>query len=340
MRRRAFIGSGLALGGGVIAAGFAAACAPGPSAESNVTLGAPETTTVRIVPVPCDPALWSAGDYLKEEGFTDVRLLPFSVAAVARGEGDIGVGYSQWVVTNVDAGKPVVALAGLHTGCAEVWTRPGIASIRDLRGKTIAVGATDVVGDTWYGFWAAMFANVGIDARREVNFVTSTDTLDHFIRGESDAMLALAGQVPALRASPKNPGKLLISMQDDKPWSQYYCCQLVANRDWAQRNPIAAKRVTRALLRANDRVAKDLVAAVRTGVEQGMYTGATYETILAVLRNSTYEWRELDAEASLRFFAVQLADQKLVKGGPQQLVAQSSGFSYLQALRRQYPHAS
>ena len=343
MRRRTLLRSGIALGASVAGAGLAAACtSASPSAGSNATLGPPETTTVRLAAGgPCDPAFWTAGDFLQEEGFTQYKVAANGIAAVTKGDADIGVGYSQWIITNVDAGKSVVALAGMHTGCAEVWTKPGIASISDLRGKTIAVNSTDVT-DVFYGFWAAIFANVGIDPRRDVNFVlypAEVSTLELFLQGQSDAILALAASGPTLRASPRNTGKLLISMQDDAPYKQYYCCQLIANRDWVRQNPSAAKRATRALLRANDRVAKDPAAGARAGFEQGLFGSTAYDVLMAVLRNCTFEWRDLDAQTSLRFFAVQLANQKLVKGSPQDLITQSSDYGYLAELRRQYPRA-
>lgn len=310
------------------------------SSGAGATLGPPETTTLRISGGGlCDPTFYTAADYLLEEGFTDAKLLPLSIAAVARGEVDIGAGYSQWIVTNVDAGKPIVALAGIHTGCAEVWTRPGISTIGDLKGKTIAVNVKDVTTDVWYGFWAALLAYVGINPLRDVNFVEygeSASIVDIFLRGQSDATLALAGAAPLLGAYPLNIGKLLINTHEDRPWSQYYCCQIVANRDWARKNPNAARRVTRALLRANDRVAKDLPAAVRAAAVQGMFASpTTYDIALAVGKRCTFEWRDLDAQESLRFYALQLADQKLVKGSPQQLVAQASDFGYVEELKRQ-----
>src|ERR1700752_4918055 len=215
-RRRRLISSGLAMGGGMIAAGLAAAC--GRSSVAGLptsTLGAPETTSVRIASVPCDPALWTADDFLKDEGLSNAKIMLLTHGAVARGEADIGVGYTQWIVASVDAGKPVQALAGLHTGCGEVWTKPEISTLSDLRGKTIVVSATDPVVDAWYGVWAAMFAYVGIDARKDVNFVADPDAnvVTSFLDGKSDAVLVLSNQVPMLRALPKNRGKLLIDMR-------------------------------------------------------------------------------------------------------------------------------
>ena len=43
---------------------------------------------------------------------------------------------------------------------------------------------------------------------------------------------------------------------------------------------------------------------------------------------------------SLRFNAVQLSEQKLVQGTPQQLVERASNFGYLSELKRQFPRAS
>jgi len=216
-----------------------------------------------------------------------------------------------------------------------------IASISDLRGRTITVNSTDPVVDPWYGVWAAMFAYVGIDPRKDVRFVADPDAnvVTSFLDGTSDAVLVLSNQVPMLRASPKNRGKLLIDMHVDGTWSKYYCCQLIVNRDWARQNPNATKRVTRALLRANDRVARDPAAAALAGVKKGMYAPEMYDIFLATFRSCTFEWREIDAEASLLFNAVQLSESKLVKGTPKQLVAQASNTGYLAELKRQYPRA-
>jgi NitT/TauT family transport system substrate-binding protein len=338
VRRRALLRSGLAVGMSVIAAEIATACGSTPATTASTTvLGPPEASTVRLAGGGlCDPAFWTAGDFLREEGFTNVKILSPSIGAVVRGEADVGTGYTQWIITNADAGSPMVALAGMHTGCGEVWTKPGISSVADLRGRTIAVNSVALT-DVFYGFWATILAYVGIDARRDVNFVVydTESPLELFLQGRSDAILVLAQSVPLLRASDRNRGKLLISAQDDKPWSQYYCCQLVANRDWARANPNAAKRVTRAVLRASDRVAKDPAFAARSTLEQGLISGATMDLALATFKNCTFQWRDLDAEESLRFSALQLAGQKLVKSSPQQLVARASDFAYVAELKKE-----
>ncbi|HEV8671146.1 MAG TPA: ABC transporter substrate-binding protein [Candidatus Limnocylindria bacterium] len=336
------LGAGAALAGG----GVLATCSQpaGPGTATGATLPPPETTTVRWVsPPPCDP-LWIAKDYLLEEGFTDlqiVRITPTTTEWLTTDKADFNTGgYPSLIAANVDAGLPIVTLAGIHPGCFELFATPGIATIRDLRGKTIAVNAKNV-SDQFYGFFGILLAYVGVDPRTEVNFIEvppdSAALRDAFLDGRSQAFIAPAASGPLLRRNPKNPGKVILDTTMDKPWSQYYCCNLVANRDWVRRHPIATKRFTRAILRASDVVAKDKTRAAREYVAGGFNstTASPVDEDLTneVIRDLSYDWRELDPEETLRFFALRLADAKLIKSTPQQIIAQSSDFAYMRQLR-------
>jgi NitT/TauT family transport system substrate-binding protein len=344
--RRELFRRSLAFGATMAGGRLLAACEPVPSAttSSSATLPPPETTTVRWVsPPPCDP-LWNAKDYLLAEGFTDLQIVPITPTTtewLTADKADFNTGgYPSLIATNVDAGLPIVYLAGIHPGCYELFATPGIGTIRDLRGKTIAVNATNV-SDQFYSFFAILLAYVGIDPRTEVNFIEvppdSAALRDAFLDGRSQAFIAPAASGPLLRRNPKNPGKVILDTTMDKPWSQYYCCNLVANRDWVRRYPIATKRFTRAILRAADGVAKDKPRAAREYVASGLNSTIgspiNEEITNEVIRDLSYDWRELDPEETLRFFALRLADAKLVKGTPQQIIAQGSDFAYMRQLR-------
>ena len=256
-----------AAGGATLAAGgIVAACAPqssGPAAGG--ALPPPETTKVRLVsPAACDPPSALAREFLMEEGFTDITYVRASVTTtewLTTDVADVHSGYGNLIAANIDAGLPILALAGIHPGCFELYATPGISSIRDLRGKTIAVNAKNA-SDQFFGFFSILLAYVGVDPLTEVNFVEikgNVDALrDAFVDGRSQAFIAPAAFGPALRRNPKNPGKVILDSTTDKPWSQYYCCQLVANRNWARKYPVATKRVTRAYLRAADAVTKEI----------------------------------------------------------------------------------
>lgn len=342
------LGTGAALAGGSLIA----ACGPqGPVvAPAGATLPPPETTAVRFVlPAACDPPSALAKELLLEEGFTDIRYVRVSNTTtewLTSGVADFATGYGNLIAAQVDAGLPILALAGMHPGCFELFATPGISTIRDLRGKTIAVNAKNA-SDQFYGFFSILLAYVGVDPRTEVNFIEIGPDLnalrDAFVDGRSQAFIAPAAFGPNLRRNPKNPGKVILDTTMDKPWSQYYCCQLVADRDWARRYPIATKRVTRALMRACDEVTKDKARAAREYVARFPATVSPTEAQIAnelsitneVIRDLSYDWRELDPEETLRFFALRLADAKLIKSTPQQVIAQGSDFAFMRQLRKE-----
>ena len=343
---RRTLGTGAALaGGGLLAAcGSQGLVVP----RAGATLPPPETTSLRFVSPPaCDPPSALAREFLLEEGFTDIQYVRVSNTTtewLTKGVADFATGYGNLIAANVDAGLPILTLAGMHPGCFELFALPGISTIRDLRGKTVAVNARDV-SDQFYGFFGILLAYVGVDPRTEVNFVEIGPDLnalrDAYLDGRSQAFIAPAAYGPALRRNPKNPGKVILDTTMDKPWSQYYCCQLVANRDWARRHPIATKRVTRALMRGCDEVTKDKPRAAREYVARFPATASPTEAQIAselsitneVIRDLSYDWRELDPEETLRFFALRLGDAKFIKSTPQQVIAQGSDFAYMRQLR-------
>jgi len=334
---RVGLGTGAVLAGG----GLLAACGEQQGAlGAPATLPPPETTTVRIViPFTCDPGLMLAGDYLREEGFTDVRYVNtpfFERGWLLNREADVSLGHPEFITASLDAGVPLVMLAGLHSGCLEVWAGPGIQNIGELRGKKIAVLRTDT-SDQFYAFFATLLGYVGIDPLKEVQFIDAggnrQEMINAFIEGRADAILTASG--PAFRRLPKAPGHVILATTTDKPWSQYLCCTLVAHRDWARQNPIATKRVTRAVLRAVDRAAKDPPRAAHDQVAAAGGGFTDESLVLETMAMCAYNWRELDPEETLRFFALRLADAKLITSTPQQLITKGTDLAYMRQLRKE-----
>lgn len=329
LRRRVFLGSA--------AAAIAAACAPKTSAAETPTpsLGPPETTTIRVHgPAPCDPWTWLADDFLKAEGFTDVKL----IADGTLGATDIGGGYANNYVASVDASEPYVALGGTHVGCMELWALPGINTVRDLRGKRVVATKPDVLNDLIYGLWVSLLTTFGVDPS-EVAFTFTNDPtksqIDYFTDGKSDAVFAAGLAGPSLRANPKNPGKLIFDTTVDKPWSQHFCCLLVANRDWAKANPNAAKRATRAVLRAIDYTAQDRQRAVAAAVEKKLGVARNPTILFETIKDLPYDWRAYDPTETLRFYALRLADGKLLKKTPTQIIADGTDFAFFRQMQKE-----
>jgi NitT/TauT family transport system substrate-binding protein len=339
---RVGLGTGAMLAGG----GLLAACGQQPGAlGAPATLPPPETTTVRIVtPVACEAGMMLADDYLREEGFTDIRYV--NTSFIERGwllnrEADVSLAHPEFIVVSLEAGVPLVMLAGLHAGCFELWARPDIQSIGELRGKRIAVRRAEI-SDQFYAWFATLLGYIGFDPLKDVQFIAGGDgpgMNNAFIEGRADAVLTGSATGPRFKRMAKSPGHVILETMTDKPWSQYLCCTLVAQRDWARQNPIAAKRVTRAVLRATDRAAKDPARAAHDAVAAGAAASTTDFADESLVRETmamcTYNWRELDPEESLRFFALKLGDVKLITSTPQQLIDKGTDLIYMRQLRKE-----
>jgi NitT/TauT family transport system substrate-binding protein len=126
--------------------------------------GPPEVTTIRLrkSSAICLSPRYLAGDLLRAEGFTDIRYVSdLPLDAVAHGELDFEMQTAAWVVSELDAGKPITAMAGVHLGCYELFAHEPIRAISDLRGKK--VGIPQKPGSSGHLLLASIAAYVGLD---------------------------------------------------------------------------------------------------------------------------------------------------------------------------------
>jgi NitT/TauT family transport system substrate-binding protein len=159
---------------GLSAAGMALldGCAGVPSAP-GAAQNTLETTTLRVVEslAICISPQYLAEDFLKRDGFTNVEYVKESLGslrAVAAGQADISMTFSAPLITQIDAGDPIVILGGVHSGCFELFGTDQIHGIGDLKGKTVAVRQ---LGSSQHIFLASMLAYVGVDPRTDITWV-------------------------------------------------------------------------------------------------------------------------------------------------------------------------
>jgi NitT/TauT family transport system substrate-binding protein len=300
--------------------------------------GPPETTTIRLARAPsiCRAPQYMTEELLRSEGFTNVNYIPWrttseATGAVATGAVDITMQYVGPSIMQLDAGQPIVVLAGVHPGCFELFGTEQIRSVRDLKGKTVAI--LELAGSE-YTFISSMMTHVGLDPRKDVTWSTvpPSDAKQLLAEGRIDAFLALPPDPQELRA--RGIGHAVVNSVMDRPWSQYFCCMVVGHREFVRANPVATKRALRAILKAADACAADPARAARFLVDNGY--AEHYDYALQALREIPYnKWRLYDHEDTVRFYSLRLREGGIVKSSPQRIIAQGTDWRFLNQLKRE-----
>jgi Zn-dependent protease with chaperone function len=78
------------------------------------------------------------------------------------------------MIPMLDVGAPTLILAGVHAGCQELFASERVRTVRDLKGKRIAVTG---MGNGDHIFIASILAYVGIDPKKEVTWITGSDLM-------------------------------------------------------------------------------------------------------------------------------------------------------------------
>jgi NitT/TauT family transport system substrate-binding protein len=327
LTRRRFLG-GLTLAGttGLIGvhAGRAAAEPP------------PETTTLRIARTTsiCQAPQYIAEALLGTEGFTHVKFVgepAFADRTLIAEEAQIGMLFLGPLLLRLDEGAPLTILAGGHVGCLELFAHAPIRSVRDLKGKTMAVVA---VGTAGHVFVASVMAYVGLDPRKNITFVERPprEAMRLFEERKVDAFIATPPFAQELRA--KKVGHVIVNSSVDRPWSQYFCCVVVGHQGFVRKNPVATKRALRAILKSANLCALEPERAAQSLVDKGLTP--RYDYALQTMKDIPYgKWREYDPEDTVRFYGLRLHEVDMLKSTPQKLIAQGTDWRLLNQVKKE-----
>jgi NitT/TauT family transport system substrate-binding protein len=302
----------------------------------------PETTTVRLAKSPsiCWAPQYVVSDLLNAEGFTNVVYLdtsyvePGSGVAQRRTYGkdlDFNLEFSGPLLREIDRGLGVTLLAGIHVGCFELFAKEDIRSVADLKGRTVGILALETAHHV---FLSAMATLVGLNPAKDIEWVTSAKVkpIELFAEGKIDAFLGFPPEPQRLRA--QNIGRVIVNSAQDRPWSQYFCCMLAGDREFVRKNPIATKRVARAMLRATDLCVSEPALVAQRMVDRGFTPRLDYavQTFADVPYN---RWRDYDPEDTIRFYALRLREAGMLKSSPAKIIADVADWRFLNEVRRE-----
>jgi NitT/TauT family transport system substrate-binding protein len=207
----------------------AAAAVIGPS--HSFAQHAPETTTIRLAKHSgiCIAPQYIADELLRAEGFTDIQYVvrPPAVLspAIGRGEVDFSMHFSPPSILAIEAGERLTIIAGIHIGCFELFAHEGIRSIRDLKGKKVALQNWGLAP---HAFVTSMAAYVGLDPAKDIDWVLSPaiDPMELFAERKVDAFFGTPPEPQELRA--RKIGRVIVNSSIDRPWSQHIAACLPA----------------------------------------------------------------------------------------------------------------
>ncbi len=311
-----------------------------------------ETTKLRLVKEPsiCIAPQYAAEELLRAEGFVDIEYVPTPsepyrpagtgssmwgdegrVDPVAAGLADLHTGMVGRLIVQIEAGELIRILTGIHAGCFELFSTDRVRSIRELKGRTVAVPG---LGSSHYLYVASIAAHVGLDPQKDIKFVTPSvaESARLLAEGAIDAVIGFPPVSQELRAA--KIGRVLVDSRVDRPWSQYFCCMLVANRDFVRKHPVATKRAMRAILKANDLCAREPERVAQRLVDWGY--APRHDHALQALKELPYaRWRDYDAEDTVRFYTLRLHEARVVRSTPQKIISQGTDLRFLHELKRE-----
>jgi len=325
MNRREFLnGATLAAGAGLLGIRPSIAAAEPP----------PETTKLRL---PLTPAICFAPQYvageglLQAEGFTNIEYVKTPIVSQKLGSGELDITMNDPFahITAIDKEQPIVVLAGIHVGCYELFGTDRVRTIHDLKGKKVAIPGLHTGRHL---MMSTLLAHVGLDPRRDVEWVTypAAESMRLLADGRVDAYMGFPPEPQELRA--RKVGHVLVSTTTDRPWSQYFCCMLAANRDFAQKHPVATKRALRAMIRAASLCAADPEPQIL--VDRGLAPQRDY--VLQMVKELPYSrWRDYDPADTLRYYSLRLHEAGIIKSNPQKILAQGTDWRFISELKKE-----
>jgi NitT/TauT family transport system substrate-binding protein len=255
-----------------------------PTATSQTETGDRPKLKVAYLGLTCEAPIFVAQEqgFFTEEGL-DVELVRTDWEGLREGLGlgrfDANHTLIMYLLKPIESGLDVKITGGIHTGCLRLQAAANseIRTAADLKGKKI--GVPSHMGSPPYLFSSRVLSAAGIDPRPEKNEV-SWEVYPPEVLGKA----IQDGRVDAVATS--DPiGTILLGQglvrniadqAEDPPYSDEYCCAAVVSGKLAKENPVAAAKVTRALLKAAKWVGQNPATAAKLAVEK-KYTASSVE---------------------------------------------------------------
>ena len=192
-----------------------------------------------------------------------------------------------YVLKPIEQGLDVRISGGIHKGCLRIQggMKTAIHTIEDLRGKRIA---TSNMGSPPFIFANRVLAAHGFDVTRDVKWVVYPNDAMELALDQKQIDAVCDSEPIGTLLLEHGKVRTVVDESRDQPYANEYCCVVSLSGRFAARNPVAAAKVTRGMLRAAKWVGANPTAAARLSVQKG-YLGSTVEFNAAAISKLTYE---------------------------------------------------
>ena len=277
----------------------------------------PNKIRVGYVGITCEAPIFTAVEkgFFKEEGL-EVELVKCDWKnykdVLALGGYDITHHLVMYFLKPIEQGLDVKFTGGIHRGCLrlQVPVNSPIRKVEDFKGKRIAVPG---MGTPPFIFAYRFLGTQGLDAARDVSWIV-------YPAGELGLALE-KGEVDAI-ADSEPIGSMLVAQGKvrnfadqavDFPYSQEYCCAVLANGKFIAKNPKAVAAATRALLKAAKWVETNPAAAARLSVEK-KYLASTVDQNTFAISHLRYIPSVEGAREAVKLAAAEMKTAGMLRG--------------------------
>jgi NitT/TauT family transport system substrate-binding protein len=278
--------------------------------RQNGNSGAPSNKVrVGYIGLTCEAPIFTAVEkgFFKEEGL-DVSLVKCDWKnykdVLALGGYDMTHHLVMYFLKPIEQGLDVKFTGGIHRGCLRVQAgvNSSIKTVKDLRGKRIGVPG---MGTPPFIFANRVLGANGIDASKEITWLV-------FPAGELGLALD-KGEIDAI-ADSEPIGSMLLAQGKvrniadqaaDAPYKDEYCCAVLANGKFLEKNPKLCAATTRALLKAAKWVEANPAAAAKLSVE-AKYLASTADQNTFAISHLRYIPSVSGAQTAVRLAAAEM----------------------------------
>ncbi len=203
-----------------------------------------------------------------KHGLPNVELINFSgstdqmLEILATGKADAGLGMIHRWLKPLESGFDVKLVGSSHGGCVRLVgaEKAGVTTLKDLRGKTIAVSDLNAPGKN---FFAVLLKKNGIDPEKEVSWRQFPSDMLGLAVEKGEAHAIADGDPNLALIQRRTPGLVDLATNLSDAYAAKTCCVVGVGTKLLEADRARVTALTRAIVEASDFVADNPNEAAR-----------------------------------------------------------------------------